>query len=162
MNALDQLKKMTTVVADTGDINAIKLYAPTDATTNPSLIYAAAQMPEYRHLVDDAVAYGSKVAANDADRLEKTLDKLSVNFGVEILKIVPRYVSTEVDARLSFDTEKTIEKARELIALYAQAGIGKERILIKIASTWEGIQAAKVLEQEGIRCNLTLLFDFTH
>ncbi len=160
MTALDQLKTFTTVVADTGDIHSIKAYTPTDATTNPSLIYAAAQMPEYQHLVDEAISYGEQTGENETGRLNKTLDKLCVNFGCEILKIVPRFVSTEVDARLSFDTKGTIEKARELIRFYADAGIDKDRILIKIASTWEGIQAARVLEQEGIHCNLTLLFGF--
>lgn len=160
VNALEQLKMMTTVVADTGDINSIKAYAPTDATTNPSLIYAAAQMPEYQHLVDAAVAYGKQSSGDKAEQLTNTIDKLFVAFGVEILKIVPRFVSTETDARLSFDTEGTIEKARKLIRLYREAGYERNRILIKIASTWEGIQAAKVLEREGIHCNLTLLFGF--
>ncbi|MCJ8347412.1 transaldolase [bacterium] len=151
ISKLDQLKKMTTIVIDTGDIQAIQQYKPTDATTNPSLIFQAAQMDEYQNLVDSAIADGDK-------KIEKIMDKLAVSFGVEILKIVPGRVSTEVDARLSFDTEKTISKARELIALYKDAGIEKERILIKIASTWEGIRAAEVLEKEGISCNLTLLF----
>jgi len=159
-NALDSLKSMTTVVADTGDINSIKAYTPTDATTNPSLIYAAAQMPEYQHLIDDAVAYGRKAGAGEAEKLSKTVDKLFVNFGSEILKIVPRFVSTEVDARLSFDIEGTVRKARELIRLYEEAGFGKDRILIKIASTWEGVKAAEILEKEGIHCNMTLLFGF--
>ncbi len=159
-NALETLKTMTTVVADTGDIQAIKQYTPTDATTNPSLLYAAARMPEYQYLVDDAVAYGRKSSSDKQVQVLKTIDKLFVNFGIEILKIVPRFVSTEVDARLSFDTEKTIERARELVALYQDAGIGKDRVLFKIASTWEGIQAAKILEKEGIRCNMTLLFGF--
>lgn len=157
-NALDSLKSVTTVVADTGDINAIKKYTPTDATTNPSLIYSAAQMPEYESLIKDAIEYGKKFSKEEL--LSKTLDKLAVNFGIEILKIVPRYVSTEVDARLSFDTDATVNKARELITLYAEAGIAKDRILIKIASTWEGIKAAEILEKEGIHCNLTLLFGF--
>lgn len=159
-NALETLKTMTTVVADTGDIQAIKQYTPTDATTNPSLIYAAAQMPEYQYLVDDALDFGRKSATGKEDRLVKVIDKLFVNFGAEILKIVPRFVSTEVDARLSFDTEKTVERARELVALYADAGIGKDRVLLKIATTWEGVQAAKILEKEGIHCNMTLLFGF--
>jgi transaldolase len=159
-NALEALKTMTTVVADTGDIQAIKQYTPTDATTNPSLIYAATKMPEYQYLVDEALAYGRQSASGKAAQVVKAIDKLFVNFGVEILKIVPRYVSTEVDARLSFDTAQTVERARELMALYADAGIGKERILLKIASTWEGIQAAKILEKEGIHCNMTLLFGF--
>jgi len=159
-NALESLKSMTTVVADTGDINSIKAYTPTDATTNPSLIYAAAQMPEYQHLVDDAIAYGRKAGSTTAAKLSKTIDKLFVNFGREILHIVPRFVSTEADARLSFDAQGTIQKAHELIRLYEEMGIKRDRILIKIASTWEGIQAANVLEQEGIRCNMTLLFGF--
>ncbi len=159
-NALDSLKTMTTVVADTGDIQAIKQYTPTDATTNPSLIYAASQMEEYAYLVEEALSYGRKAGDTIEEKLTKTIDKLFVNFGVEILKIVPRYVSTEVDARLSYDAEKTIQKARELIQLYGDAGIERDRILIKIASTWEGIQAAKVLEKEGIRTNMTLLFGF--
>lgn len=159
-NALESLKAMTTVVADTGDINAIKAYTPTDATTNPSLIYAAAQMPEYAHLVEDAIAYGKKTGGNQDEILSKTIDKLFVSFGVEILKIVPRYVSTEADARLSFDTEATIQKTKDLIALYEESGVSRERILIKIASTWEGIRAAEILEKDGIRCNLTLLFGF--
>jgi transaldolase len=159
-NALESLKTMTTVVADTGDINSIKAYTPTDATTNPSLIYAAAQMPEYQHLLDDAIAYGRKAGNTEATKLSKMIDKLFVNFGSEILKIVPRFVSTEADARLSFDTEGTIQKARELIRLYGEAGISKDRILIKIASTWEGVKAAEVLEKERIRCNMTLLFGF--
>jgi len=157
MSALDDLKAMTTVVADTGDVDSIRAFTPTDATTNPSLIYAASKMPQYRHLVDDAISYGK---SRGGDALALTMDKLSVNFGCEILKIVPRYVSTEVDARLSYDTQGTIKKARELIALYKEAGVDKGRILIKMASTWEGIKASEVLEKEGIHCNLTLLFGF--
>jgi transaldolase len=157
MNALESLKTMTTVVADTGDVESIQAYTPTDATTNPSLIVAASKMPQYANLVDDAIAYGK----GEGDKaLEKTLDKLSVNFGCEILKTVPRYVSTEVDARLSFDTEATVKKARELHKLYKEVGVSSDRVLIKMASTWEGIKAAEVLEREGIRCNLTLLFGF--
>jgi len=148
---VNQLKNFTTVVADTGDFNAIKEFAPQDATTNPSLIYKAATMEEYASIVDEAVAYG------EGD-LSITMDKLAVNFGTEITKIVPGYVSTEVDARLSFDTDATIAKARELIKMYAEVGVAKERILIKVAATWEGIQAAKVLEEEGITCNATLIF----
>jgi transaldolase len=159
-NALESLRTMTTVVADTGDLNSMKAYQPTDATTNPSLIYAAAKMPEYQHLVAEALAYGRKAGGSSAEKLTKTVDKLFVNFGQEILKIVPRFISTEADARLSFDTEGTIRKAHDLIRLYAEAGISKERILIKIASTWEGIKAAETLEKEGIHCNLTLLFGF--
>lgn len=159
-NALEQLKQMTTVVADTGDINSIKAYAPTDATTNPSLIFAAAKMPEYNALVDDAIIFGKNAGSDRSLMLAKTIDKLFVNFGVEILKIVPRYVSTEVDARLSFDIDGTVAKARDLIALYESSGISRERILIKVASTWEGIRAAEILEKENVRCNLTLLFGF--
>jgi len=158
-SALDQFKKFTTVVADTGDFEAINKYQPQDSTTNPSLVYAASQLPQYRHLVDDAIEYGKKHGKDTNEKTLIALDKLAVNFGVEILKIVPGRVSTEVDARLSFDTEANIKKAHELIALYKEAGIAKERILIKIASTWEGIQAAKQLEKEGIHCNLTLLFN---
>jgi len=158
---LAALSKFTVVVADTGDINSIKKYKPTDATTNPSLLYQAAQMKEYKHLVDDAIAYGRKQGGSDkAKVLENTVDKLSVNFGVEILKIVPGLVSTEVDARLSFDVQATVAKAHKLIALYKAAGVAKERVLIKMASTWEGLQAGKLLEAEGIHVNMTLLFSF--
>lgn len=160
MSVLDSLKSKTTVVADTGDFEAMKTYLPTDATTNPSLIYAASQMPQYASLVDDAIAYGKGKSSDKAVQLDLAMDKLSVNFGLEILKIVPRYVSTEVDARLSYDMQGTVAKARELIALYEEAGISKDRILIKIASTWEGVKAAEVLRKEGIRCNMTLLFSF--
>lgn len=157
-SSLDQLKKFTKVVADTGDFESIKKYAPQDSTTNPSLIYAASKQPQYKHLVDEAISY-AKANSNDLKKqLELALDKLAVNFGLEILKLVPGRVSTEVDARLSFDTQATIAKARELIKLYGAAGIGPDRVLIKIASTWEGIQAARVLEREGIHCNMTLLF----
>ncbi|MDY0093517.1 MAG: transaldolase [Candidatus Vecturithrix sp.] len=159
-NALESLKSMTTVVADTGDINSIKAYEPTDATTNPSLILAAAQMPEYQHLIEEAVAYGCQAGTSKAERLTKTVDKLFVLFGREILNIVPRYVSTEADARLSFDAEGTIAKIHDLIKLYEEVGVSKERVLFKIASTWEGIKAAEVLQQEGVNCNMTLLFGF--
>lgn len=148
---IDQLKQFTTVVADTGDVNAIKKFSPQDATTNPSLIYKAALMPEYSAIVDEAVAYGK-------GDVSTTMDKLAVAFGTEISKIVPGYVSTEVDARLSFDKEATVKKARELIKMYNEVGVDKSRILIKIAATWEGIKAAEVLEKEGISCNLTLIF----
>lgn len=158
MNLLDQLKKYTKVVADTGDFESMKTYQPIDATTNPSLIYAASQLPQYSALVDEAIAYAKANKSNKAAQVQLAMDKLAVNFGLEILKIVPGRVSTEVDARLSFDTQATLDKARELIALYEAAGIPKERVLIKIASTWEGIKAAEVLEKEGIHCNLTLLF----
>ncbi len=157
MNKLEQLRKMTRVVADTGDIDAIKQYAPIDATTNPSLIYKAAQQPQYQDLVKSAIAYGHQ-GGSVQQRMQRTLDKLSVNFGVEILKIVPGRISTEVDSRLSFDTAASIEKAEQLIAMYESEGIVRERILIKVASTWEGIKAAEQLEKKGIHCNLTLMF----
>jgi transaldolase len=152
MNQLEQLKQYTTVVADTGDFQSIKAYAPQDATTNPSLILKAVQKPEYRPLLEKAVA-----DANGAS-VEEIVDRLLIAFGVEILKFVPGRVSTEIDAALSFDTEATVAKGRELIALYEAAGVKRERVLIKIASTWEGIKAAEILEKDGIRCNLTLLF----
>lgn len=155
MNKLEQLKSMTSVVADTGDIEAIKRYLPEDATTNPSLVYKAAQLEQYRPLIEEAAQWASE---QPGDLLENTLDMVSVKLGVEILKTVPGYVSTEVDARLSFDIVATVNKARRLIALYEDAGVNRDRILIKVASTWEGIQAAKVLEEESIKCNLTLLF----
>lgn len=158
MNKLAQLRELTTVVADTGDIDSIRQYAPVDATTNPSLLYKAAQMAQYRQLVDDAIDKGSLVSADQ--RLHRILDQLAVNFGVEILEIIPGRVSTEVDARLSFDTDATVRKAEELIELYQSAGISRDRVLIKIASTWEGIRAAEILEKRGIHCNLTLLFSF--
>lgn len=154
MNQLDQLRKMTTVVADTGDFDTLKAYQPTDSTTNPSLIYAASQQPQYQHLLDEAIRYGK----GKKEPLKEMLDKVFVNFGLEILKIVPGRVSTEVDARLSFDVEGSVEKARHLISLYEAAGIDRKRILIKLASTWEGIVAARKLEKEGIHCNMTLLF----
>jgi transaldolase len=160
-NLLDQLKSFTTVVSDTGDINAIKQYKPTDATTNPSLIAAAAQMPEYQQIVDDCLKTAREQvgnAASDEDVAAAAFKSLAVAFGRKILEIVPGRVSTEVDARLSFDTEKTLAAARDIIAQYNAAGISNERILVKIASTWEGIKAAEILEQEGIHCNLTLLF----
>jgi transaldolase len=152
---LDQLKALTVVVADTGDFQSMKAFAPRDATTNPSLILKAAAMPEYAALLDKAIAESDPSAP-----LDKVIDRLLVVFGLEILKIVPGRVSSEVDARLSFDTTGTLAKAREIIALYEKAGISKDRVLIKIASTWEGIKAAEILEREGIHCNLTLLFSF--
>lgn len=156
---LSQLSTMTNVVADTGDVNAIKQFTPQDATTNPSLIFSAAQLPQYQSLVDDAISYAnSQSESSFEEKLELAMDKLAVNFGAEITKIVPGYVSTEVDARLSFDTESTILRARRIISMYKAIGIDKSRILIKIASTYEGIKAAEVLEKEGITCNLTLLF----
>jgi len=158
-SSLEQLKNYTTVVADTGDFESIKKYKPTDATTNPSLILAATKMPQYKKLIDEAIAYGKKNGKTLTEQVEAASDKLAVLFGVEILKIVPGRVSTEVDARLSFDKEGSIAKAKRFIQLYEEAGISKERILIKLGSTWESIQAAKVLEEEyGIHCNLTLLF----
>lgn len=160
MSVLSELKDMTTVVADTGDVAAIKTFVPTDATTNPSLLYAAAQLPAYASLVQDAISYGQAQGNNKEDQLALAIDRLTVNIGKEIVSIVPRYVSAEVDARLSFDTEGTIARAQRLIAMFNDVGVGKDRVLIKIAATWEGIQAAKVLEQQGIRCNLTLMFSF--
>lgn len=157
MSQLDDLKKMTTVVADTGDIEAIREYRPTDATTNPSLIYAAAQKTEYRYLLEKSIkeAPGS---GKTEHRRSQILDNLFVNFGLEILKLIPGRVSTEVDARLSFDTEASIAKGRSLISLYEKNGVQRERILIKLATTWEGVRAAEVLEMEGIHCNMTLMF----
>jgi transaldolase len=152
MNQLEQLKQYTTVVADTGDFQSIKAYTPQDATTNPSLILKAVQKPEYRPLLEKAIAEAPHAS------IDEIVDNLLIGFGVEILKFVPGRVSTEIDAALSFDTEATVAKGRELIALYEKAGVARERVLIKIASTWEGIRAAEILEQEGIRCNLTLLF----
>ena len=155
---LDSLRSMTVVVADTGDIDAIKKYQPQDATTNPSLILSASALPQYAPLIDEAVAYAKAQSADKAQQLIDAEDKLAVNIGLEILKIVPGRISTEVDARLSYNTQATVEKARKLIALYNAAGISNDRILIKIASTWQGIRAAEILEKEGINCNLTLLF----
>lgn len=160
MNLLEQLKQYTKVVADTGDFASIEAYKPVDATTNPSLIYAASQDPKYARLMDDAIDFGKKQSANKQVQLSKAMDRLAVNFGLKIVEIVPGRVSTEVDARLSFDTGGSVDKARELIALYEESGISRERILIKLASTWEGIKAAEILEKEGIHCNLTLLFSF--
>lgn len=158
-NALEGLKQYTVVVADTGDFGSIAKFKPQDATTNPSLLYAASQIAEYQHLVEDAINYGKGKGGDEGNQLSHAMNKLSVNFGVEILKIVPGRVSTEIDARLSFDTDATVAKAREIIALYRDAGIDTEkRILIKIASTWEGLQAAKILESEGVHVNMTLLF----
>lgn len=162
MSKLTQLKSMTTVVADTGDFEAIVDYQPQDATTNPSLIYKAAQMPQYRGLVEDAVRFGQERGGSDSlAQTRWTMDKLAVNFGSEILKIVPGRVSTEIDARLSFDTDATRQRAEALVELYEAAGIDpRSRVLFKIASTWEGIRAAEALERQGIHCNLTLLFSF--
>ena len=160
MNQLDSLRASSIVVADTGDIEAIAHFRPRDATTNPSLLLQAAQMPAYRHLVDDALEYAAHAGRDDASRTELALEKLAVNFGTEVLRHVEGRVSTEVDAALSFDIEGTLRKANRLMALYDQAGVAPERVLIKIASTWEGIRAASRLEREDIRCNLTLLFGF--
>jgi transaldolase len=162
-NLLDQLAAMTVVVADTGDIEAIRQFTPRDATTNPSLILAAAQIPTYQELIDRSLRESRAVVGPDAGAdavVLEALDEICVTFGKEILKIVPGRVSTEVDARLSYDTEATIAKARKLIHLYNEAGISNDRVLIKVASTWEGIRAAEQLEKEGIHCNLTLLFSF--
>jgi transaldolase len=156
---LEQLKQFTDVVADTGDIEAIRLYKPMDATTNPSLVYKAAQMPQYQDLLTASIN-ASKGITNSAQQLSAACDHLAVGIGLEILKIVPGRISTEVDARLSFDTKASIAKAHELISLYEKGGVDKSRVLIKLASTWEGIRAAEVLEKEGINCNLTLLFGF--
>ncbi|KAA8681231.1 transaldolase [Vibrio gigantis] len=160
MNKLEQLKKYTTVVADTGDIDAIAAFQPQDATTNPSLVLKAAEMPQYDHLIADAVTWAKSKSDDKSQQLIDAGDKLAVNIGLEILKTVPGRISTEVDARMSFDKEASLAKARKLIAMYNEAGISNERILIKLASTWEGIKAAEVLEKEGINCNLTLLFNF--
>ena len=157
---LDSLKRYTTVVADTGDIEAIAQYRPQDATTNPSLLLKAAQQAQYRPLVEEALAASERVAGGEAARTESFMDHLAVAFGQEILEIIPGRVSTEVDARFSFDTDGSIGKARQLISLYEQRGIARERLLIKVGSTWEGIRAAERLEREGIHCNLTLLFSF--
>lgn len=158
MNKLDQLKKMTTIVADTGEFEDFKKYLPTDATTNPSLVFAASSKPEYQFLIDEAVQWGKKNGKNPKDVLEQSLDKIFVNFGLAILKLLPGRVSTEVDARLSFDVEGSVKKARHLVSMYEAAGIDRKRILIKLASTWEGIKGAEILEKEGIHCNMTLLF----
>ncbi|MFT7806977.1 Transaldolase-like [Arapaima gigas] len=160
-SALDQLKKYTVVVADTGDFNAIEQYKPQDATTNPSLILAAAKMPTYQHLLDQAIKYGIAKGGNEDEQISNTMDKLFVNFGLEILKKIPGRVSTEVDARLSFDKDAMVSRALRLISLYEEAGVGKERVLIKLSSTWEGIQAGRELEEKhGVHCNMTLLFSF--
>jgi transaldolase len=160
MNQLDQLKSMTTVVADTGDIDAIRQFTPQDATTNPSLLLKASEDPKYAHLLEQSINWGKTQGGSDAEQLANMTDYLAVLIGTEITKIVPGYISTEVDARFSFDTQATLKKAYRLIELYEAQGISKDRVLIKIASTWEGIQAARELEKNGIRCNLTLLFGF--
>ena len=157
---LDQLKAMTDVVADTGDIEAIRRFQPLDATTNPSLLLKAAALPHYAELLDNAKAWATEQGGSDAEQLANCCDRFAVDVGKEILGIIPGRISTEVDARLSFDTAATTERARKLIGMYEEAGIGRERILIKTASTWEGIRAGAELEKEGINCNLTLLFGF--
>ncbi|RBM67585.1 transaldolase [Vibrio tarriae] len=159
-NKLAQLRKLTTVVADTGEIDAIKKYQPEDATTNPSLILKAAQIAEYAPLIDQAIAYAKTQSNDKAQQVQDTCDMLAVNIGKEILKTIPGRISTEVDARLSYDTKRSVAKARQLVKMYNDAGISNDRILIKLASTWEGIRAAEILEKEGINCNLTLLFSF--
>ena len=160
MNQLEQLKAITKVVADTGDIDAIKRYQPVDATTNPSLILKAAALPQYENLVAAATEYGRGKSADKTEQAKYACDYLTVAIGKEIQGVVPGFISTEVDARLSFDTEASVAKARELLALYKELGADVSRVLIKIASTWEGIKAAEILEKEGVRCNLTLLFSF--
>jgi transaldolase len=160
MNQLDQLKSMTTVVADTGDIDAIRQFTPQDATTNPSLLLKASEDPKYAHLLEQSINWAKAQGGSDSEQLTNMTDYLAVLIGTEITKIVPGYISTEVDARFSFDTQATLKKAYRLIELYEAQGISKDRVLIKIASTWEGIQAARELEKNGIRCNLTLLFGF--
>ena len=159
-NKLEQLRKLTTVVADTGEIEAIKKYQPEDATTNPSLILKAAQIAEYAPLIDQAIDYAKTQSSDKAQQVQDACDMLAVNIGKEILTTIPGRISTEVDARLSYDTEGSVAKARQLIKMYNDAGITNDRILIKLASTWEGIRAAEILEKEGINCNLTLLFSF--
>lgn len=156
-NKLEELKKHTIVVADTGDFNAIEQYKPRDATTNPSLILKAAKDPQYKHLIDEAVSWAKENAASE-NLLDVVVHKIFINFGLEILKTVPGRVSTEVDARFSFDVEKSLKLARTYIKMYEEAGISRDRILIKLASTWEGIETCRVLQQEGIHCNMTLLF----
>lgn len=161
MSSLEQLKKLTVIVADTGEISLLKKLQPQDATTNPSLIYKAAQMDEYQNLFDDAIKYAKEKSKDTEEQVEIAMDKLAVSFGEEILKVIKGRVSTEIDARLSFDTEGTVARARKLAALYKEAGVDYEkRVLFKIASTWEGIRAAEILEKEGMHCNLTLLFSF--
>ncbi|CAG8566063.1 15199_t:CDS:2 [Gigaspora rosea] len=159
-SVLDQIKAWTTIVADSGDFESIDQYKPQDATTNPSLILAATRNPRYAHLINSAVKYAKDKEGTIEEKIDWAADKLLINFGCEILKIIPGRVSTEVDAKLSFNTEATIQKARRLIELYKEVGIDKSRVLIKIASTWEGIRAAEILEKEEIHCNLTLLFSF--
>ena len=160
-NLFDQLKSMTAIVADTGDIKAIRSHRPEDATTNPSLLLKAATLPEYAPLIADAVAWAKSQSTDREIQVHDAMDKLAVEVGLEVLKIVPGRISTEVDARLSFNTRATLAKARKLIRMYNEAGISNEHVLIKIASTWEGIRAGEILEHEGIHCNLTLMFGFS-
>jgi transaldolase len=159
-NLLDQLKSMTTIVADTGDVEAIKSVKPVDATTNPSLLLKASTLPQYAHLIDEAITFAKAQGGSKEVQIENAADKLAVLIGIEIAKVVPGRISTEVDARLSFNIEKMVAKGRKLIQFYQDAGVGKDRVLIKLASTWEGIKAGEILEKEGIQCNLTLLFGF--
>lgn len=159
-NLFDQLKEFTTIVADTGDVEAIKSVKPYDATTNPSLLLKASTLPQYAPLIDEAIAYAKSQSSDKAQQIEDAADKLAVLIGQEILKHIPGKISTEVDARLSFDTDAMVQKGRKLIKLYQDAGVAKDRVLIKLASTWEGIKAGEILEKEGINCNLTLLFSF--
>jgi transaldolase len=159
-NLLDQLKSMTTIVADTGDVEAIKSVKPVDATTNPSLVLKASTLPQYAPLIDTAIAYAKGLGGSKAQQIDNAADKLAVLIGTEITKVVPGRISTEVDARLSFNLDAMVAKGRKLIQLYADSGVSKDRVLIKLASTWEGIKAGEILEKEGIQCNLTLLFGF--
>ncbi len=159
-NLLEQLKSMTTIVADTGDVEAIKSVKPIDATTNPSLVLKASQLPQYASLIDESIAYAKAQGGSKAEQIDNAADKLAVLIGTEITKVVPGRISTEVDARLSFNVEKMVAKGRKLIKLYQDSGVSKERVLIKLASTWEGIKAGEILEKEGVQCNLTLLFGF--
>jgi len=157
---LEQLKTMTTIVADTGDVEAIKSLKPVDATTNPSLLLKASTIPQYAPLIEDAIAYAKKQGGSKEQQIENAADKLAVSIGLEIAKHIPGRISTEVDARLSFDIDAMVAKGRKIIQLYKDAGVDKSRVLIKLASTWEGIKAGEILEKEGINCNLTLLFGF--
>lgn len=159
-NLLDQLKSMTTIVADTGDVEAIKTVKPVDATTNPSLVLKASQLPQYAPLIETAIAYAKAQGGSKEAQIDNAADKLAVLIGTEITKVVPGRISTEVDARLSFNLDAMVTKGRKLIQLYADSGVSKDRVLIKLASTWEGIKAGEILEKEGIQCNLTLLFGF--
>ena len=159
-NLLDQLKSMTTIVADTGDVEAIKSVKPVDATTNPSLVLKASTLPQYAPLIETAIAYAKAQGGSKEQQIDNAADKLAVLIGAEIIKVVPGRISTEVDARLSFNLDAMVAKGRKLIQLYADSGVSKDRVLIKLASTWEGIKAGEILEKEGIQCNLTLLFGF--